>query len=142
MNFKKIVTAMSRICIKCKEHKLVELFRGNRNQCKPCESKLQSARYNAKPEYEKEYHSTIRRFKRHNTTKEWFDDKSQNGCEACGGFVNLVIDHDHACCAGSRSCGKCIRGVLCGNCNTAEGLLNSDIERAEKLIAYMKRHKC
>lgn len=131
---------MKRSCKNCSEEKNTDSFRGTRNTCKPCESKLQSARYALKPEYEKTYHTTIRRFKRHNTTKEWFDAHSQNGCEACGSFVNLVIDHDHDCCSDSRSCGKCIRGVLCNNCNTAEGLLNSDIARAEKLIRYMRKN--
>ena len=131
---------MDRACRTCNENKLLGLFRGNRNQCKKCESNLQMIRYRKKPEYEKNYHSTIRRFKRHNTTKAWFDEQSKNGCEACGSFTNLVIDHDHSCCPKSSSCGKCIRGVLCNNCNTSEGLLNSDIGRVEKLLAYMKRH--
>jgi hypothetical protein len=25
----------------------------------------------------------------------------------------LSVDHNHACCPGSRSCGKCVRGLLC-----------------------------
>jgi hypothetical protein len=33
----------------------------------------------------------------------------------------LSVDHDHACCPGRRSCGKCIRGLLCHWCNGAIG---------------------
>lgn len=36
------------------------------------------------------------------------------------------VDHDHDCCAGIGSCGKCVRGLLCNKCNLAIGLLADD----------------
>ncbi len=35
----------------------------------------------------------------------------------------MCVDHSHKCCAGIRCCGKCIRGILCGNCNRRIGFL-------------------
>lgn len=33
----------------------------------------------------------------------------------------LSVDHDHKCCPGTRSCGNCIRGLLCSVCNPRLG---------------------
>ena len=38
-------------------------------------------------------------------------------CEACGRVATLSVDHDHACCPGQMSCGRCIRGSICQPCN-------------------------
>lgn len=51
---------------------------------------------------------------------------SQNWCcKMCGWYSTekLTIDHDHRCCHSlqSISCGKCIMGMLCNNCNTMLG---------------------
>ena len=41
-------------------------------------------------------------------------------CKICKSYEKLQIDHDPQCCPSRKgsSCGKCIRGLLCNNCNT------------------------
>lgn len=37
----------------------------------------------------------------------------------------IFADHDHACCPGTRSCGGCLRGLLCLTCNIAVGYVEA-----------------
>jgi hypothetical protein len=40
------------------------------------------------------------------------------GCgRATGASKRLAVDHDHSCCIGPTSCGRCIRMLVCGTCN-------------------------
>jgi len=78
--------------------------------------------------------------------------EKQNGvCAICkkpesrihpkGKVVSLSVDHDHACCPGKQSCGKCIRGLLCGSCNLILGKIEEFIElngSMDNLINYLK----
>lgn len=68
--------------------------------------------------------------------------QSQNGkCAVCEDSLDgrkICIDHDHKCCPRFKSCGKCVRGILCYNCNTAEGLLKSNPDIVRKLLKYIE----
>jgi hypothetical protein len=50
----------------------------------------------------------------------------------------LVVDHDHACCPGGKSCGKCVRGLLCEWCNRILGLALDDPGRLAAAIRYLR----
>lgn len=67
---------------------------------------------------------------------------AQNGrCKACGippTTRALSIDHDHSCCPGKKSCGKCIRGLLCTSCNWALGQVQDDVVRSILLAEYLE----
>lgn len=50
----------------------------------------------------------------------------------------LSVDHDHSCCKGSTSCGKCVRGLLCRSCNrNVLGHLRDDPEAFRRGIEYL-----
>lgn len=48
------------------------------------------------------------------------------------------VDHDHSCCPGKRSCGKCNRGLLCHACNTALGNFHDDPDLLERAAIYLR----
>lgn len=66
-------------------------------------------------------------------------DKYNNTCALprCSNTTDLVIDHDHTCCLGVDTCGKCIRGVLCRQCNAAIGKLGDSKESLLEVVAYL-----
>lgn len=65
------------------------------------------------------------------------------GCATCGKSEQengrmLAVDHDHACCPdGEKTCGRCVRGLLCNPCNLLLGLAGDDVSRLAALIQYL-----
>lgn len=84
------------------------------------------------------------RAKRHGLTEEQLLQlyEDQEGCCAVCKTVwdleNLDIDHDHRCCPGGGSCGRCVRGLLCRAHNKALGLSHDSIEELESMLAYLR----
>jgi hypothetical protein len=97
--------------------------------------KLRSSRYDR------------RRAKRHGLTEIQLSEllKSQGGTCAIAGCDrmddgagrSLHIDHDHDCCPGAYSCGKCVRGLLCGQHNVGIGYFDNDTEALHAAIVYL-----
>lgn len=66
------------------------------------------------------------------------------GCAICGETCSsgrrLAVDHDHACCPDpAKSCGKCIRGLLCGSCNQGVGKFRDNPGRLRAAADYLER---
>lgn len=74
-------------------------------------------------------------------------DKQGGVCAICGReetahhSLLLKIDHDRTCCSGSRSCGRCVRGLLCSNCNRAIGLFGDDAAAIRAAAAYLENFR-
>jgi hypothetical protein len=49
------------------------------------------------------------------------------------------VDHDHACCPTQQTCGRCIRGLLCVECNHGLGRFHDDAARLTRAAQYIKR---
>ena len=75
--------------------------------------------------------------RRYGLTLEGYLEMLDGGCKVCGARADLHIDHDHKCCPGKKSCGKCVRGVLCHNCNIALGHMKEDPRIAAALVNYL-----
>jgi hypothetical protein len=65
------------------------------------------------------------------------------GCAVCGTDkpggrgILLNVDHDHSCCPGQKSCGACVRGLLCALCNVGLGSFQDDADRLTAAAAYV-----
>lgn len=62
--------------------------------------------------------------------------EAQDGCcYLCSEPLDLesrrgfAVDHDHSCCRGRKSCGRCIRGLACDDCNVGIARFADDPER-------------
>lgn len=69
---------------------------------------------------------------------EEMEDAQGGRCAICGKTPSrLHIDHDHKCCPGEKSCGECIRGLLCGVCNRSLGGFQDDPAIIQSALDYL-----
>lgn len=139
------------------------VLRANTGGGQKMKSKTVPSCHSDRPHYAKDrckscYNISIRPdrteyFKQYNKSKKYglnpddFEKLSelQNGvCAVCElppeSGKRLRIDHDHSCCPGPKSCGNCVRGLLCDYCNRylVSALENPLIEKARQ---YLERKK-
>lgn len=69
----------------------------------------------------------------------------QKSCAICGLLFDSsrspYHDHDHECCAGQRSCGKCLRSLLCRQCNWNVGKVEAHLGQVlQYIVRWKKKH--
>lgn len=92
--------------------------------------------------------SWVQRLKKYSITVKQYVDMLAGQNDACSichrKFLTDVkehIDHDHDCCKGSTSCGKCVRGILCPRCNYLLGFVKDSSEILESAVNYLQTWK-
>lgn len=133
--YKELVPSGSKRCSRCGEVKSTDHFNRSANRkdglhghCRNCaNSGVRASRYGLTSE------SFLQKLK-----------EQANVCPICEcdpGENGWRVDHDHSCCPGDgKTCGRCVRQILCRKCNLLVGYL----ERYERLLpkaqAYIEGH--
>jgi hypothetical protein len=160
-----ITTTTTKECTLCKETKQLTDFgtkkkTGKPNSwCKSCVNLRSKEHYRKKnpaakdmstydlrygkrddPNYMRKYNW----IKNYNLTEERIEEilgRQDNQCWICESVFDddniFSVDHDHSCCPGTKSCGECVRGFLCVDCNTGLGKLKDDPEIVRRAIHYL-----
>lgn len=78
--------------------------------------------------------------KRYNVSVAELLVKQDSRCGLCDAKldVHVHVDHDHRCCPRLKSCGRCIRGLLCRACNIGLGHFKDDPELLLRAAAYVE----
>lgn len=141
-----------RECSKCRTYKLWDEFnrgngaRGYSSWCRACSKK----QHHDKPYELRRTYSLKSRLAKYSLTVEQYEhllSKYGGRCWRCkrfetakgpGGKVQrLSVDHDHGCCPGDSSCGRCIRGLLCVGCNFILGRIDGG--QVDSYLVYLAR---
>lgn len=146
-------------CSKCKEPKTFKEMaidrresKGIRTHCKLCHNKKAKA-YRKTPKAQathKEWRAksarkiAANRLRKYSLTVEKFERllrEQSFSCVICQSEFSESnkphVDHDHKCCKGQKSCGTCVRGLLCNACNIALGKLKDNAESLRRAIDYV-----
>lgn len=137
-------------CKTCKLSKpLIDFSKDSRRKdglsiyCRLCNAAKYRDHYNKQTPEQRKRTWNEANIRRHGITVAEYDAllSRQNGvCAIClgdSGSRRFNIDHDHNCCPELYSCGKCVRGLLCGSCNKAIGLLREDKSVVLRVLEYL-----
>jgi hypothetical protein len=153
-------------CSRCGLEKSKKDFRKNKARrdgmstyCSPCDREYQKLRYHNPEVYkQRKMNRKIYLQNRKASSRKWYLKSMYNitpeeynkmlkknnmGCHICGEKKNywLHVDHDHNCCSGEKSCGRCVRGLLCHACNVILGHAKDNNDILKGAIKYLNKKK-
>lgn len=153
----------TKTCIDCAGDKSIEAFArktsakdGRQSRCRACTAIRDAKRY-ADPTHRARKLASAARYAQGNPERvkanalwtryrlrtEDYDAllASQDGhCAICPATEDLVVDHNHECCQGWKSCGECVRGILCSDCNHMIGKAHDTPSRLRDAATYLETH--
>ena len=141
---------MKKLCYRCQTEKDRSEFYLNRSRkdglsgsCKSCQRLYVREHYQQNTQYYKDKANANRKksYERHGISEKRFCEMlaSQDGvCVICKKSPAVVVDHDHTCCPGSYSCGRCVRGILCSKCNLGIGHFGDDPDTLHNALTYIR----
>lgn len=110
--------------------------------CTPCEADRQDRLKTTLPKRREAYDAAT-----YNISGEWrtLTLLAQEGtCAICHTAIDEAagrVDHDHTCCLGRKSCGRCVRGLLCDSCNTGLGKFRDNPDLLISAAEYIILHR-
>lgn len=133
------------LCVNCNKRGNLPPKTRRDGTCNKCMSKL-DLENNTRCSYCRKRQSKDSHLKRRYgiSIEVWEEILSSQGmvCKICSlDSPRFTVDHDHKCCNGFKTCGKCIRGIICENCNRALGLVKDNIDVLNKMIIYLENEK-
>jgi hypothetical protein len=141
-----VIAPEDKRCSECREVKSRADFYKNRAakdglqyRCKRCTKHRMDDLNRRDPEQRREIarsHMINKRFASYGISFLEFQDRlvAQGGrCKACRKRAELQVDHCHA--------GGGVRGLLCGECNRALGLVRDDPAVLLALVEYLREHE-
>lgn len=131
------------LCHNCRKRKGLPPKKRRDGKCSKCKNNLdQNARCSICRKKEQKRGHLKRKYNIDLETWELILFKQNNLCKICGlNSKRFVVDHDHSCCNKEKTCGKCIRGIICENCNRAIGLVKESSQTLINMINYLQEYK-
>lgn len=143
--FKPGLTKWGGACRSCYEKQLrasnPEFAERQRENCRRWAAKNREKLLQSKRNYaklpgvrERKRNATRKRlFESYGVTVEFVDAQLQRGCQVCGSFERLHVDHDHTT--------GFYRGILCSKCNKGLGLFGDTVEGIEAALNYLRKER-